>query len=145
MISHRNIHFCMLSWCQYYQHTSFHSCAYSAHCILQQLIAVHFANERPSVTRRHDISVRQSRHYGTYLVSVSTRLYILERQPTSTWHSMAMTESSLTDWLPCGLMMYNIVQLLLLLQKYIGWNDVTYLRSQYDRHIVGQHRRTVRS
>jgi len=54
------------------------------------------------------------------IVSVSTRLYILERQPTSTWHSMAMTESSLTDWLPCGLMMYNIVQLLLLLQKYIG-------------------------
>jgi len=29
---------------------------------------------------------------------------------------------------------------------YIGWtwNDVTYLWSQYDRHFVGQHRRTVR-
>jgi len=27
----------------------------------------------------------------------------------------------------------------------IGWNDVTYLWSQYDRHFVGQHRRTVRS
>jgi len=28
---------------------------------------------------------------------------------------------------------------------YMGWNDVTYLWSQYDRHFVGQHRRTVRS
>jgi len=28
---------------------------------------------------------------------------------------------------------------------YIGWNDVTYLWSQYDRHFVGQDRRTVRS
>ena len=34
---------------------------------------------------------------------------------------------------------------LLLLDSYIGWNDVTYLWSQYDRHFVGQHRRTVRS
>jgi len=30
-------------------------------------------------------------------------------------------------------------------QIYIGWNDVTYLWSQYDRHFVGQDRRTVRS
>jgi len=28
---------------------------------------------------------------------------------------------------------------------YIGWSNVTYLWSQYDRHLVGQHRRTVRS
>jgi len=28
---------------------------------------------------------------------------------------------------------------------YIGWNDVTYLWSLYDRHFVGQDRRTVRS
>jgi len=28
--------------------------------------------------------------------------------------------------------------------QYIGWkNDVTYLWSQYNRHFVGQHRRTV--
>jgi len=26
---------------------------------------------------------------------------------------------------------------------YIGWNDVRYMWSQYDRHFVGQHRRTV--
>jgi len=35
--------------------------------------------------------------------------------------------------------------LLLLCGKYIGWNDVTYLWSQYDRHFVGQHGRTVHS
>jgi len=29
--------------------------------------------------------------------------------------------------------------------EYIGWNDVTYLWSQYDRHFVRQHRRTARS
>ena len=30
-------------------------------------------------------------------------------------------------------------------ELYIGWNDVTYLWSQYDRHFVGQDRRTLRS
>ena len=28
---------------------------------------------------------------------------------------------------------------------YIGWNDITYLWPQYDRHFVGQDRRTVHS
>ena len=32
---------------------------------------------------------------------------------------------------------------LIVVELYIGWNDVTYLWSQYDRHFVGQQRRTV--
>ena len=31
------------------------------------------------------------------------------------------------------------------LTQYIGWNDVTYLWPQYDRHFAGQDSRTVRS
>jgi len=40
----------------------------------------------------------------------------------------------------------HISDILILIHRvYMGWNDVIYLWSQYDRHFVGQHRRTVRS
>ena len=78
-------------------------------------------------------------------VSVSTCLYTW----TTANVNMALTGDDRVDshWMAAVWpdMMYNTVQLLLLLHKYIGWNDVTYLRSQYDRHFAGQHRRTVRS